>query len=1070
MATNSPTTAAPGIGWARRAVVGVLSLQFAGLSNAAAPKFPYVQSQIFMPSCVNVTACHGIEVAYLFNQNDNGAVEFLSLNYSAKIQQDEGYTSLTTKLPFLDGKKSSTAFSAARAGDGTILVYAGDCNDNTNTEMWRYIPGKEAGDGKEPGEWIKTVIGAKNEGSSTKSGSPYFLGGSFAFSAALAPKMDQPTMYTYGGMCLAPQSDTDGWQSAGTYTTAMMSMSPERGDIQTPYDVGVASSAGPRSPFAGFSMTQLPPSMTNISGTVTQQASFVFLGGHTQQAFLNISNAAVWNLPQQTWTYVDIRQPMSTSGKQEDILGGALRVNKRKVVPEVTSRSGHTAVVSADGESLVVLGGWVGDVATPATPQLAVLKMSQTYKSWEWTVPSAQPKAAGLYGHGATLLPGNVMMVYGGWEIGSSNTKRATSRPAQFLNLTSMEWATSYKTPVGFEPPHSQNPGSSGNSPDAPKADESSADRAKRLGLGLGLGLGFGILAIIGAIAAFCCIRNKRRRDQRARDSACQAMMRDSAHYFNDNDEMAERSGYSPWGTWAGNDVYNQAQQDRSLGYESLMSGARSTEYGGAGAASAAAGVSRKPVMQQQQRPGTGYGAYYSSADTRGMNAFVSVPGQIHPIIEDDEEDRPRSQMLPMTPTSEVHSDPFATPTHGSPTPHGARRHDPAVQEWVSDVDVAGSLLTQYNSRPGRTSPTKSNHTRDASLRDDESRSGSNLSESARSAADSLWKSTPHGGPYEGGKKGPGSSSSASYLTARTGFGGLQAEAPGLLGRSSPSGGFNQEEDETPGSPSKSKPRRGWLGSFRRVFSNSGPNPLVATTREDSPNRLSMDQASGDYEPHPSGVAGEVLRRKQGRTDWEFGEHSKEPENDWDIERAVEQRLVQVMFTVPKERLRVVNGETENDDDDAEEEELPIISPPDTPERRVSTNSHLQLPEVLAPSPLSLTPRIPSMEIHAPLGDFSAPAPSYDVFTGERSLTPRRQLMHASMPSTSVDLDREELLRLSRTGDLAEPRISHETDGTGRRSSPALFTAEAVTFERPKTRVLQMADSFERFADAREQL
>ena len=37
-------------------------------------------------------------------------------------------------------------------------------------------------------------------------------------------------------------------------------------------------------------------------------------------------------------------------------------------------------------------------------------------------------------------------------------------------------------------------------------------------------------------------------------------------------------------------------------------------------------------------------------------------------------------------------------------------------------------------------------------------------------------------------------------------------------------------------------------------------------------------------------------------------------DDEWDIEKAIERRLVQVMFTVPKERLRVVNTEPDIDD------------------------------------------------------------------------------------------------------------------------------------------------------------
>jgi hypothetical protein len=51
-----------------------------------------------------------------------------------------------------------------------------------------------------------------------------------------------------------------------------------------------------------------------------------------------------------------------------------------------------------------------------------------------------------------------------------------------------------------------------------------------------------------------------------------------------------------------------------------------------------------------------------------------------------------------------------------------------------------------------------------------------------------------------------------------------------------------------------------------------------------------------------------------------------EEPGDWDVEAAVERRVVQVMFTVPKEKLRVVNGSGEetdlgSEDGDGDEED-----------------------------------------------------------------------------------------------------------------------------------------------------
>jgi hypothetical protein len=82
-----------------------------------------------------------------------------------------------------------------------------------------------------------------------------------------------------------------------------------------------------------------------------------------------------------------------------------------------------------------------------------------------------------------------------------------------------------------------------------------------------------------------------------------------------------------------------------------------------------------------------------------------------------------------------------------------------------------------------------------------------------------------------------------------------------------------------------------------------------------------------------------LWRRKQGKSDWEDSAGPSTPtgrsntftgnlstpafrdaggdtdgeDNEWDIERAVENRVVQVMFTVPKEKLRVVNQDVDEE-------------------------------------------------------------------------------------------------------------------------------------------------------------
>lgn len=195
-----------------------------------------------------------------------------------------------------------------------------------------------------------------------------------------------------------------------------------------------------------------------------------------------------------------------------------------------------------------------------------------------------------------------------------------------------------------------------------------------------------------------------------------------------------------------------------------------------------------------------------------------------------------------------------------------------------------------------------------------------------------------------------------------------------------------------------------------------------------------MDSSTGDYEPR-AGLRGELLRRKQGRQDWEAdaraaqggggGSGPSAQENEWDIERAVEQRLVQVMFTVPKERLRVVNGGEEVDDEHDDEHE------------------HEHEHE-------TLTKR-------AQLQESSGGLP--DPQTAE--LVDPEKSGDESVASAEREKERDRERDREREKERERERRSHSTDDSGRRFSGAVFTAEAVRFEKPRGRVLQMVESIE---------
>lgn len=95
------------------------------------------------------------------------------------------------------------------------------------------------------------------------------------------------------------------------------------------------------------------------------------MGGHTQTAFINMSQVAIWSLPEESWSFVTVDSPGTANGNTE--------LAVKSTVTQVDSRSGHTAVLTEDGASIVVLGGWVGDVSQKADPQLAVLHLGQGF-------------------------------------------------------------------------------------------------------------------------------------------------------------------------------------------------------------------------------------------------------------------------------------------------------------------------------------------------------------------------------------------------------------------------------------------------------------------------------------------------------------------------------------------------------------------------------------------------------------------------------------------------------------------------------------------------------------------
>ncbi|KAI1633980.1 hypothetical protein F4809DRAFT_643921 [Biscogniauxia mediterranea] len=932
---------------------------------AAAQSLPYIPTSIFLPaqktgqSQDNATT----DIAYIFSPRDD-SVDLLALNVSSSLSASSlSLQTLSSGLPFLNG--TNTAFVPSLADNGSLIVYTGDCSLSTNPEIWTFDP--SVINGAASSSWAQQSATIATDGDTMQIG-PSFLGGSFSFSTTLEPEVSRAKTFVYGGMCPESGANATSSQWRATYSNQMIRIAPSDSD-SSGYAVDPVASKGPPVPEAGFTFTALSPSIANRSGTVTQQVNYVLLGGHTANAFINMSTAAIWSLPEESWGFItDIGVAGSVNANTE------LAVKSATV--NIDSRSGHTAVLNENGTALIIYGGWVGDLTQAASPQLAILEIGTGYGGdgdWQWSVPDSQPSGPGIYGHGATLLPGNVMMIYGGYDISpSGNTKRASSTgstSATFLNLTSLTWAEDYTNP------YSENAeGSSGDS----------EDTKKRLGLGLGIGLG--VFAIIAAVVVYFLYRRRLRSKRTIRDSAIRALAQDNSRFL-PHDDDDEQGWYGPY-----------MSGGRSLGYRSLQSERVSMDN------SRQHWFGDMPPMQQIPRkpvaPRAARGQYQAmpSGPYDSSPTSVRSPGGMGPIYEADEDggdiaSEPISPMRDSYTDVGYHSDPFSTPTNEralsfpapsraprTPSPRGRRGSvtDPDVQDWMTDVDAADALLsglvaTTPRATTGRASPARrtsiQSNNRPATGRsadDDASRTGSNISESNRS---NLVPSRGGGSEGEHLRAGAaataeerggssGSSSVPSYNTAKSSFTALQAEGPALLlGRIQERERNHYEDDNNneyyypaaadPGSPSKSKPRRSWFGSLRRVFSGATPSPSPPGTGNSSreENDPFYDGGAGigeasDFDSRLGGLgsiaADGLLRRKGGRGAWEevaprdkdaggaagpsqtgggggggAGLGERDDSEEWDIEKAVEKRLVQVLFTVPKERLRVVNAEPE---------------------------------------------------------------------------------------------------------------------------------------------------------------
>ncbi|GFF55998.1 hypothetical protein IFM51744_08786 [Aspergillus udagawae] len=881
----------------------------------------------YSPSHILYTSQHNDSFAYLLRPSDSQppATQFLSLNVSGKVDAaSPEYTVLLDELPFPTGNQSS-AFVPAIDQHGHIKVYVGDCGQrNAQRSLWVFTPNDNNSSGN--GTWEERNLDLGQGDLVVNSYGPNYLSAAFAWSSS---NMTESSLYAFGGMCPFNTRSKATWIYAANYSQSMIVLSPPTTDRISSYRISTAGLRAPPIPEAGFTITPLHPTYAlSPLGRTLQQQNFLLIGGHTQKAFINMSELAIYSLPQDSWSFVKVESG-SDMGKTE------LAVRDSAFVEP---RSGHTAVLSPDGSKVIVYGGWVGSTSRPAEPQLAILEMGEEFGgsgSWRWVVPSNQGSGladgAGIYGHGAAMLPGGVMMIAGGYST-ATTTKRSAVGPQPnsqvFLyNVTSGSWMTSYKNPSLPEP-------------EPVRASGGSTSSVSKVGLGAGLGLGIPSAA---GLAVFAWFYWRRRRVRRTRDRELRklALSAQRAHYWGrDEPEMASSIR-----------MPKTRDQNKSISWTTAPSGNGQDRSEVAAESTSLLRDIPTPDRNSQQSLGTRpyrYSAPYS--EYRRSEAT----GEIHPIDERDEEET--SSRAFGDPDTAAASEPFlgaefVTPRSTMSSPVGISfrtvRAVPAEDSLrdgllPSDQDErTSSNLSDSSARSGSSAPRLQ-----ASLR-----SPTSLLDNGRNSPEVPPSTSTHGTGLSREKR----YSSDSYSTAHTTLSLRWAEGEHLL-KNDPGPDVPIEQSSTPGRPPLTPKARtfGWMGSVRRVL--SGTQRRVTAIRDSTTASLAsgidrrstvlgartVDGAQDESKVPRRAVSAsaELFRRKQGARDWGASNRCSRDtglqtirssrddsaldglmdvdDDDWDVEGAAEGRRVQITFTVPKERLRVVNATAQDLDNMSE--------------------------------------------------------------------------------------------------------------------------------------------------------
>ncbi|KAI9375401.1 hypothetical protein BJX61DRAFT_139960 [Aspergillus egyptiacus] len=874
----------------------------------------------YTPSSLLYSSQQNDSFAYLLRATDTAQnrPEFLSLDVSKGFDAaNPSYTVLLDEAPFHKNHESVTYIPAIDQA-GVIKIYAGGCLDRDSTPMlWRF-----KGDPASPtgnGTWEKYSV----QGLTPR---PRYLSAAFTYTAS---NTTESSLFAFAGMCPYQSASSNSWVNSADYSQTMTVLEP--GQDRHTYQGLTTGARGPPIPEAGFTITPLQPTYAYSNNELQQQQDFLIIGGHTQQAFINMSELAIFSAPQNSWSFVTVGAAADSS-KSDLVFRDAAAIEPR---------SGHSAVLSPDGSKVIVFGGWVGNTSVPASPQLAILEIGEGFGGsgeWAWKVPptSGVPAGSGVYGHGATMLPGGVMMIAGGYEI-TQLSKRSERGPrinsqVYLYDVSADTWATAYEYPYSV---------TSTGAVDNPLSPETNSSSSRKAGLGVGLGLGIPAAAGLGVFLFYFYRRRKirRTRDKEIRKLALGAQR---AHFWGrDESEMAS-SIRNPSMTKSISSDYpwNDNNRPKSLGKRPNW-----TDNGDA-IAERTGLLGDIHAHRKPNRPALNASIYRPPYHdfTRG-----DIAGIIHPIDEREEDEAYPAERIETRETmSSLPNQAFVTARNtqveiltGSPMNQNGPL-SPSKDEGTLSSH-SDSSTSAKSTKSGNASQIRSNEVSillpKRSPSPDKSTLATGHSRDATLSQDSAITTSTFEKRY----------SSDSYSTAHSAFSQQQAEGESLLrDRSEPSPSRDIFDTQSVARPRASE----WLGEIRRVLSVSRRRPRVNTGNTASQasgidgrnSMIGLYTAESRVPRRSASASAELFRRRQGAKDWGVGNrlshdtgfHSArstrddfgldgfvdlDGEDEWDVERAAEGRRVQVTFTVPKEKLRVVNA-TARDMDDLSEKSV----------------------------------------------------------------------------------------------------------------------------------------------------